>query len=441
MTPVSGDPQWPGSHPGDCADRDSAPQQMRWNQPPGWPSVPEGWSPPAGWQPDPSWPTPPYAWPLWVPQQGGGPQAANGETPVLPLTTNGVADTDGGSMPPGENRAGSPMQESGAAGHARRWLFPALAIAFLMILIGTGTWLLSSGEGHAVKTASRASSTQPATTSAPSPSPSPTASPTVSSAPLDWRNRSFTLAGQTCLAGTTKTVALVNGTGTGQSVTVTVFKTINGDFNGDGTQEVAVLLGCNGGGSGSGSEVQVFTSDGKLLQRLLPPAAADPGAGFPPQFDPYGMLAATAGTTPGSVFTTGVHSWAAGDAHCCPSQDVVYRWNWSGTAFVSAFDHVVTPTAAPTTQSVPVPIPQPVTISCDNVTPIPNSDSGYFQILATNADCATADGLAVDGVSGPITVSGYNFACTIQDGPTNGLASTLHSCRDPYGRVVTWTAT
>lgn len=39
---------------------------MRFNPPPNWPEVPDGWSPPPGWQPDPSWPQPPWGWPLWV---------------------------------------------------------------------------------------------------------------------------------------------------------------------------------------------------------------------------------------------------------------------------------------------------------------------------------------------------------------------------------------
>lgn len=38
----------------------------RLNPPPGWPSVPPGWTPPPGWQPDPSWPDPPPGWNLWI---------------------------------------------------------------------------------------------------------------------------------------------------------------------------------------------------------------------------------------------------------------------------------------------------------------------------------------------------------------------------------------
>ena len=39
---------------------------MKFNPPPNWPKLPDGWSPPPGWQPDPSWPQPPWGWPLWV---------------------------------------------------------------------------------------------------------------------------------------------------------------------------------------------------------------------------------------------------------------------------------------------------------------------------------------------------------------------------------------
>lgn len=39
---------------------------MRFNPPPNWPRLPDGWSPPPDWRPDPSWPQPPWGWPLWV---------------------------------------------------------------------------------------------------------------------------------------------------------------------------------------------------------------------------------------------------------------------------------------------------------------------------------------------------------------------------------------
>lgn len=39
---------------------------LRFNPPPGWPPVPEGFTPEPGWQPDPSWPPAPPGWQLWV---------------------------------------------------------------------------------------------------------------------------------------------------------------------------------------------------------------------------------------------------------------------------------------------------------------------------------------------------------------------------------------
>jgi hypothetical protein len=400
-----------------------APPAMKWNPPPGWPSTPDGWSPPAGWEPDPSWPPAPFGWPLWLPQHRS-------------------AEDDGDPALQAVDQESRPNNQAGANRGTQWWLLPGLALSLLTILIGTGAWLLTGGGAHAVRGATRTLRVHSTTASPPSPKSSPTVTPTKSSAPVDWRNHTFKLAGQTCLAGTPKTVTVLNGTGTGQNVTVTAFKTISGDFGGDGTKEFAVLLGCHGSGNGSGSEVQVFTRDGKLLQRLLPPGATDPGAGFSPQFDRYGMLAATAGSTPGSAFTTSVYSWAAGDAHCCPSRDVVYRWSWSGKTFVSGFDHVVTPTAAPTVQSVPVPVRQPVTVSCDNVAfTAQASDSGAWEIFATNTDCAIARDLALDGSTGSVPVGGYDFFCTSALGTEPGLQHTHHTCRDPYGRVVTWIAT
>lgn len=42
---------------------------MRFNPPPNWPPVPQGWTPPAGWRPPTEWGEPPYGWQLWVPAE------------------------------------------------------------------------------------------------------------------------------------------------------------------------------------------------------------------------------------------------------------------------------------------------------------------------------------------------------------------------------------
>lgn len=65
----------------------------RFNPPPGWPPVPEGWTPPQGWRPDPSWPTAPDGWPYWVP-----------DTP-----------TGAGAFAPVRSRSGSPAVHSSHA--------------------------------------------------------------------------------------------------------------------------------------------------------------------------------------------------------------------------------------------------------------------------------------------------------------------------------------
>ncbi len=71
---------------------------LRFNPPPGWPPVPEGFTPQPGWQPDPAWPPPPPGWQLWVddpPPPGAGyganmPYGGYG-SPAQPATTSGFA--------------------------------------------------------------------------------------------------------------------------------------------------------------------------------------------------------------------------------------------------------------------------------------------------------------------------------------------------------------
>jgi Septum formation/Domain of unknown function (DUF4190) len=38
----------------------------RFNPPPGWPPVPDGFVPPSGWKPDPAWPPAPPGWQFWL---------------------------------------------------------------------------------------------------------------------------------------------------------------------------------------------------------------------------------------------------------------------------------------------------------------------------------------------------------------------------------------
>src|SRR6185437_8458106 len=40
--------------------------RIRFNPPPNWPKLPDGFTPTGDWQPDPAWGAVPYGWPLWV---------------------------------------------------------------------------------------------------------------------------------------------------------------------------------------------------------------------------------------------------------------------------------------------------------------------------------------------------------------------------------------
>ncbi len=57
---------------------------LRFNPPPGWPPVPEGFTPQPGWQPDPSWPPPPPGWQLWVDEEQPSQTVNAGQQDVLP---------------------------------------------------------------------------------------------------------------------------------------------------------------------------------------------------------------------------------------------------------------------------------------------------------------------------------------------------------------------
>ena len=76
---------------------------LRFNPPPGWPPVPEGFTPQPGWQPDPSWPPPPPGWQLWVNEDqlpADAPQAINpGQPSASPLPADGRGGQYGAGTP------------------------------------------------------------------------------------------------------------------------------------------------------------------------------------------------------------------------------------------------------------------------------------------------------------------------------------------------------
>jgi hypothetical protein len=96
---------------------------LRFNPPPGWPPVPEGFTPPPGWQPDPSWPPPPPGWQLWVSDdqppsdtmplqaiQAGQPQT--GQPGGSPLPSHGIG-SQYGSVGASNGSAGPPYGSFG----------------------------------------------------------------------------------------------------------------------------------------------------------------------------------------------------------------------------------------------------------------------------------------------------------------------------------------
>jgi Domain of unknown function (DUF4190)/Septum formation len=69
---------------------------LRFNPPPGWPPVPEGFTPQPGWQPDPSWPPPPPGWQLWVNEEQLPADPAQAITAGQPTSPPLPANTWGG---------------------------------------------------------------------------------------------------------------------------------------------------------------------------------------------------------------------------------------------------------------------------------------------------------------------------------------------------------
>src|SRR5918998_3434535 len=53
---------------------------FRYNPPPNWPALPDGWCTPAGWKTPDDWPPLPPGWQLWLPQPEPAPSAAQPRT-------------------------------------------------------------------------------------------------------------------------------------------------------------------------------------------------------------------------------------------------------------------------------------------------------------------------------------------------------------------------
>jgi hypothetical protein len=145
---------------------------------------------------------------------------------------------------------------------------------------------------------------------------------------IDWRNHFYAISNPACgsAAG-----AVHNGSGQAGYVHIDVLRTLYADFTDDGVLDVAVILGCTTGGSGHGSEIQIFTRDGAPVQRLVAPTS--PGAGHWPS----AYFVNSIGVSRGELVTP-VADWVAGDAHCCPSGRTTYRWKWSGSSLYPTVD-------------------------------------------------------------------------------------------------------
>ncbi len=161
---------------------------------------------------------------------------------------------------------------------------------------------------------------------------------------INWANHAYTV-GPTCMSPT-GTATLRNGTGiysypapyrlSGVShVRVTLAKTLYGDFTADGVNDVVTVLVCTDadGGNAYSSELQVFTRDGKPVQRLTAPGVRAPGEfGLSPQLD---VRSITDHPFWGVHYiVAGVYSYAAADPRCCPSSYTTYWFQWDSASKV-----------------------------------------------------------------------------------------------------------
>jgi hypothetical protein len=155
---------------------------------------------------------------------------------------------------------------------------------------------------------------------------------------IDWRNHFYVVSSKSCL--TDDALMLRNGSGllgTGpfDAIRVDVVKTIFGDETGDGVKDVAVVLRCTRIpgphiAKEVGYEIQIFTRNGRPLQRLPPTPHQNRG------FTWYGKFVLSEirfNTTDAPwkghhYLSTGVIDYEYQDQECCPSIHVDYDWIW-----------------------------------------------------------------------------------------------------------------
>jgi murein DD-endopeptidase MepM/ murein hydrolase activator NlpD len=154
----------------------------------------------------------------------------------------------------------------------------------------------------------------------------------------DWRNATYTI---TCdrNAPADFNVRLVDGAATISGTTagstdydqfeVQYQSSADGDVDGDGSQETAVLLRCSPQPSNfTVQEVLVLHADGSLMGKLPDGASLKAGAILPPQYVPNELA------VKGGNVTTGMLAYAQDDNHASgPSNHLMFAWHWNGSAF------------------------------------------------------------------------------------------------------------
>lgn len=145
---------------------------------------------------------------------------------------------------------------------------------------------------------------------------------------INWANHTYTMTGM-CLSY--QTVTLHNGRAIGRyGFEVRLAKVYYGDLNHDGQQDAAVLLTCdafNQGGNAFADEIQIFTTNGKLISRLIQPDRYGSGNPWGSQFNTRSLGIRS------NVLFTGAFGFLSNDNHCCASRYDVYRWDWNGHGF------------------------------------------------------------------------------------------------------------
>ncbi|HEY6277860.1 MAG TPA: DUF4190 domain-containing protein [Streptosporangiaceae bacterium] len=120
---------------------------LRFNPPPDWPQIPDGFAPPPGWQPDPAWPPVPDGWSLWIADEGLA-------APTTPSPYPGPDDdppTDpllGGQLPYSQLSWSDLLSRRGSYRDSYRWgapAGPATGLARAALILGLLGFTLVTG--------------------------------------------------------------------------------------------------------------------------------------------------------------------------------------------------------------------------------------------------------------------------------------------------------